>query len=171
MKIPHFILQRKIDPLTAEVLTESLHSQIKFSRTGTDIFADKLTVYFGSVTFLVFNFLVFVAWLVLNIPVFGFTAFDPFPFGLLTTIVSLEAIFLSIIVLISQNRQSRIADIRQKVQFEVDVRDEEETTMILQMIHEMHQHLGLKSSNDKDLEFLEKKTDIQQIKQQVELED
>ncbi len=148
-------------------LSDRLRSQIRFEKTWMDEIADFCTNVFGSVWFLLLNAGVFVGWIVLNIPEFGFAPFDPYPFGLLTMAVSLEAIFLSIIVLISQNRQSRIADIRQRVNFEVDVRAEEEITKILKMLGDVQEHMGI-GKKDAELSRMEKKTDIGDIQKKVE---
>lgn len=153
--------------ITRHSLNEGLRSQIKFEKTWTDEIADFCTMVFGSVWFLLVNAFLFIGWIVLNIPEFGFIPFDPFPFGLLTMAVSLEAIFLSIIVLISQNRQSKIADIRQRVNFEVDVRAEDEITKILKMVSEIQDHLGIKKK-DAELNRMEKRTDISDIQKKVE---
>lgn len=99
------------------------------------LLADKLTDFFGSVLFLVGNFLLFVIWIGLNSPaISGIAPIDPYPFNLLTMIVSLEAIFLSIIVLMSQNRASRLADIREELDFAVNVRAEKEVAEILRQL-------------------------------------
>ena len=148
-------------------LSDRLRSQIKFEKTWIDEVADFCSNVFGSVVFLLLNAAGFTIWIVINIPEFGFVPFDPFPFGLLTMAVSLEAIFLSIIVLISQNRQSRIADIRQRVNFEVDVRAEDEITKILKMLSEIQEHLGIRKK-DAELSRMEKKTDIGEIQKKVE---
>lgn len=148
-------------------LNERLHSQIKFEKTGIDVLADFFTGILGSVWFLVANVAFFAIWIVLNIPEFGFIPFDPFPFGLLTMAVSLEAIFLSIVVLISQNRQSRIADIRQRVNFEVDVRSEDEITKVLKMLSDIQEHLGI-NKKDPELSRMEKKMNIGEIQREVE---
>lgn len=155
------------EKITRHSLAEGLRSQIKFEKTWTDSVADFCTSVFGSVWFLLLNASLFVVWIVLNIPQFGFVPFDPFPFGLLTMAVSLEAIFLSIIVLISQNRQSRIADIRQRVNFEVDVRAEEEVTKVLKMLSDIQEHLGIKKK-DAELTRMEKRMDIEKIQKKVE---
>ncbi len=154
-----------------EVSRKSLHSQIQFEHKWSDTVADLFTRYFGTVSFLILNILFFAVWLVLNTPEFGFVPFDPFPFGFLTMAVSLEAIFLSIIVLISQNRQSKIADIRQRIEFEVDVRAEEETTKILNMLHGLHKHLGIKTEKDGELERMERHMDLGEIQRSIEKED
>jgi uncharacterized membrane protein len=87
------------------------------SRSFLTQVADDLTEAFGSTTFLFLNALFFIAWIILNAGIIpDLPAFDPFPYGLLTMAVSLEAIFLSIFVLVSQNRSSYISSIREEVQ-------------------------------------------------------
>ena len=93
----------------------SFKAKANEKRSEVDKAADFLTASFGTISHLLFNVLFFVAWIVWNggvIP--GLAVFDPFPFGFLTMVVSLEAIFLAIIVLISQNREARIADLREE---------------------------------------------------------
>ena len=87
--------------------------------------ADKMTAFSGSMPFVYLHVIWFCAWLLCNEGVFGKSLiFDPFPFGLLTLIVSLEAIFLSTFVLISQNRQQERADRRSQADYENDIRAE-----------------------------------------------
>jgi len=90
-----------------------------------DRIADGMTAFSGSMAFVYLHAGWFVLWLLLNLGLFGSAAvFDPFPFGLLTLIVSLEAIFLSTFVLISQNRQGGRADVRSELDYETNVRSE-----------------------------------------------
>jgi len=87
--------------------------------------ADAMTAFSGSMPFVYIHLIWFGAWLLCNEGVFGESLiFDPFPFGLLTLIVSLEAIFLSTFVLISQNRQQGRADRRSQADYENDIRAE-----------------------------------------------
>lgn len=87
--------------------------------------ADGATAFSGSLPFVYLHAAWFVVWLLVNLGAFGSALiFDPFPFGLLTLIVSLEAIFLSTFVLISQNRQAARADIRSELDYETNVRSE-----------------------------------------------
>lgn len=136
--------------------------QIKDSLGGR--FADAMTRWFGTVWFLVFNALFFLAWILINLGVWPIIpAFDEFPFILLTMFVSLEAIFLSVIVLISQNRAGRIADMREDLDFEINVRSEEEITKIINMLDEIHDHLGLPGEDDDELRGMKQKTDIERL--------
>ena len=87
--------------------------------------ADKVTNFAGSLRFVYIHSVWFGIWIVINIGLLGAAAkFDPFPFGLLTMIVSLEAIFLSTFVMVSQNRQAKRSDIRAQMDFETNLRAE-----------------------------------------------
>jgi hypothetical protein len=90
-----------------------------------DRVADRVTSFAGSLKFVYLHSVWFAIWVVINIGLFGAAAkFDPFPFGLLTMIVSLEAIFLSTFVMVSQNRQAARADLRSQLDFETNLRAE-----------------------------------------------
>jgi uncharacterized membrane protein len=90
-----------------------------------DRVADRVTSFAGSLKFVYLHSVWFAIWIVFNIGLLGAAAkFDPFPFGLLTMIVSLEAIFLSTFVMVSQNRQSARADLRAQLDFETNLRAE-----------------------------------------------
>jgi len=87
--------------------------------------ADKVTAFAGSLNFVYIHSVWFGLWIALNVGAFGASRrFDKFPFGLLTMIVSLEAIFLATFVMVSQNRQSARADIRSELDFETNLRSE-----------------------------------------------
>ena len=113
---------------------QSLAAQHAEQRSRIERVADALTRVAASTPFLVFHVIWFVAWVLANTGVFGMPAFDPFPFGLLTLIVSLEAIFLSIFVLMAQSRESAVAELREEVSLEVILRMEEEVTKTLQLV-------------------------------------
>lgn len=146
----------------------SIKSKMDQSRKWSDKLADCLTGSFGTMWFLNFNAIWFAVWMLINTGVItGFTAFDPYPFGLLTMIVSLEAIFLSIIVLMSQNRAARIADLREEIDLHINVRAEEEITKILVILDQIHDHLGLPIEDDKELILMKQKTNIEAIEDEL----
>jgi uncharacterized membrane protein len=94
-------------------------------RGTQDRIADAITAFSGTMTFVYLHALWFAVWIVFNEGVFGDGAvWDPFPFGLLTMIVSLEAIFLSTFVMVSQNRQAARENVRADLDFETNVRSE-----------------------------------------------
>ena len=100
-----------------QLLRRVLHAQ--------DRAADKVTTFAGSLRFVYIHTAWFGVWVALNVGLFGASLeFDDYPFGLLTMIVSLEAIFLSTFVMVSQNRQAARSDLRATLDFENNVRSE-----------------------------------------------
>src|SRR5688572_376049 len=111
-------LEKKLETIKSEekssprgLTVRSLKATADAKRTYAEKFADWITSVSGSITFLVVNVLIFGGWIVVNVGMVpGIEPFDPYPFGFLTMCVSLEAIILAILVLISQNREARIGD-------------------------------------------------------------
>jgi uncharacterized membrane protein len=94
-------------------------------RTDQDKLTDQITSFAGSMHFVYLHAAWFGLWIAVNAGLFGAAlVFDKFPYGLLTMIVSLEAIFLSTFVMISQNRQAARADVRAELDFETNLRSE-----------------------------------------------
>jgi uncharacterized membrane protein len=94
-------------------------------KSQQDRAADSITNFAGSMRFVYLHSAWFAVWIIINVGAFGAALiFDKFPFGLLTMIVSLEAIFLSTFVMISQNRQAARADVRSRLDFETNIRSE-----------------------------------------------
>jgi uncharacterized membrane protein len=94
-------------------------------KRAQDHAADKVTNFAGSLKFVYLHSVWFGIWVLINVGLLGAALkFDPFPFGLLTMIVSLEAIFLSTFVMVSQNRQAARAELRSQLDFETNLRAE-----------------------------------------------
>ena len=109
-------------PHTVEDLTKQnvhtiveLEETAKANRDKTDRMADAIAEFCGSFTFVWVHLIWFVAWIVINL-IPGLPKFDPYPFTFLTLVVSLEAIFLSTFILISQNHDARISERRNQWQ-------------------------------------------------------
>ncbi len=116
-------------------------------RPFTTRMADELTQLTSTPTFLFLNAIFFILWILVNTGVIPlFTPFDPYPFGFLTMAVSLEAIFLSIFVLVSQNRAAQIATLRDELNLRVNLIAEQEITKLLQLEVEL-----LKKLNSADI--------------------
>ena len=95
--------------------------------------------------------------------------FDPFPFNLLTTLVSLEAIFLTLFVLNSQNRLTQEADRRAHLDLQVNLLSEQEMTMVLRMLGEVCEHLDLRQTlSSPKYQELARRTDVGQLAEQVD---
>ncbi len=133
--------------------------------------ADALTLGFGSMIFLILNVVWFIVWIVINVGLIpGIEPFDPFPFGFLTMVVSLEAIALAIIVLMSQNRASKIADLREEVDLEIDRLAEAELTKVLQLVVMLAEKQGIDLSGDQEVREMVQPSDHEKIEQALEQE-
>jgi uncharacterized membrane protein len=142
------------------------------SRNMATRIADLLTGLTSTPAFLFLNMLFFLFWISLNAGVIpGFAPFDPYPFGLLTMAVSLEAIFLSIFVLVSQNRAAQTATLRDELNLRINLIAEREVTKILEILADMRKKMKIES-DDVQLEQMLKEinaTDLEQvILQQIE---
>jgi uncharacterized membrane protein len=116
-------------------MPKHLLEEYKKIQTIQDVWADRITAFSGSMAFVYIHAIVFAVWIVMNLV--DKKGFDPFPFGLLTLIVSLEAIFLSTFVMLSQNRQSKQADLRAELDYEINVKAEREVEEIKQLLIEL----------------------------------
>lgn len=154
---------------TSRTLIRSFEAKELRKRPFIVKIADSLTSFFGSLTFLGFNAFIFTIWLLINtgtIPIIPI--FDPFPFILLTMIVSLEAIFLTVIVLLSQNRQGLVNSLREELDLQVNLLSERELTKTLSLLSDIHRHLGIKRDADPELESMLKDIDTSYIERKLE---
>jgi uncharacterized membrane protein len=120
-----------------QMATRNANEEMETKQTVLERITDAIAAFSGSLAFLALHVLWFLIWIGLNtIP--GLLAFDPFPFGLLTMCVSLEAIFLSVIVLLSQNRQSAKDRIRADVDYEVNLKAELEVSHLHEKVDHLH---------------------------------
>lgn len=130
--------------------------------------ADRLTSILGSFWFLFFNIVVFTFWIAANLgKVPGVPIFDPFPYTLLTTIVSLEAIILTLIVLMSQNRQSFISSLREEIDMQVNLTAEREITKILQILGKIAKKQNI-DIDDPDYEEMIRNIELSYIERKLE---
>jgi len=150
---------------------KSIKAKADAKRTAVEKLADWMTSSFGSMGFLIFNAIFFACWVLINTgKVKSITAFDPFPFSLLTTIVSLEAIILAISVLISQNRSLRVDDLREEIQLQIAIISEKEVTKIMKMLALLLEKHGINISEDPELKRLIKPTSEAELERSLEKE-
>jgi uncharacterized membrane protein len=150
---------------------KSFKAKADAKRTATEKFADLLTAKFGTITFLALNFIWFTVWITINTGnFFGVREFDPFPFGLLTMIVSLEAIGLAIVVLISQNREARISELREEIELQLNTVSEGEVTKLINLMALLLEKQGVDISNDPELKRMLKPMDSAEMIRQLEEE-
>ena len=123
-----------------------------------DRIADVITSFSGRMIFAYVHIIWFGLWILLNTGRFGVHIFDPFPYGLLTMIVSLEAIFLSTFVLISQNRLGVETERRADLDLHIGLLTEHELTRVLQMLDAIQDKLGIVDHANSELADLEMET-------------
>ena len=145
----------------------AIKAQHSGSQTSMQMIADWLTRFASGTGFFVFHVLAFAGWILWNTGLLPFPQFDPFPFGLLTMIVSLEAIFLSIFVLMSQGRESKIGELREELNLQVNLRIEEEVTKALHLVAGLYTRLGHTLGNDPELREMLQPLDASKIEREV----
>jgi uncharacterized membrane protein len=138
------------------------------ARSVTERIAGVVTRAAGTAVFAIAHFVWFTAWIVLNAGVIRrIEPFDPFPFSLLTMIVSLEAIFLAIWILISQNQMSRQADRREHLDLQINLLAEQESTATLRLVARIAQHVGIDPAPYLD-DALTRETDLGRVASAVD---
>jgi len=154
----------KDNPALSKVMERNIRTIIHL-RTKTaserglqDRIADVITSVSGRMIFAYVHIVWFGIWILLNTGRFGVRIFDPFPYGLLTMVVSLEAIFLSTFVLISQNRLSAESDRRADLDLQIGLLTEHELTRVLQMLDAIQDKLGVVDHKNSELADLEMET-------------
>jgi uncharacterized membrane protein len=137
-------MTRKADALLRTRVSRNVNEEVAESLTFVQRVADWLAWFSGSMLFLLIHAAWFGAWIALNVGVLnipGLSGFDPFPFGLLTMIVSLEAIFLSTFVLISANRQAEKDKVRGDIEYEVNIKAEMEVAYLHDKADHLHEEM------------------------------
>ena len=131
--------------------------------------ADLLTMFSGSMTFVMVHAIWFGVWIAFNIGLLGSKQpFDPFPFSLLTLVVSLEAIFLSTFVLISQNHAGRVAEKRAELDLQINLLAEHEITRLIKLMDAVADHLGVDVAEKPEVEELKKDVGAKEVLGEIE---
>lgn len=158
------VIQQNIRKII-QVRTKAIHGQ-----GVQDRIANGMTTFSGSMSFFYLHIVWFFAWIAINTGSIGVAVFDPFPYGLLTMIVSLEAIFLSTFVLISQNLLAKETAKLSDLGLQTGLLTEHELTRVLQMLKGIQIQLGI--TNDAITEMadadLEKETKLEDILSEID---
>ncbi len=148
-------------------LEEATHAE----KTASERVAEAIAAFCGSMTFVWVHVIWFGLWIVINV-VPGMKHIDPFPFTFLTLVVSLEAIFLSTFILISQNHDAKISERRNHLDLQINLLSEQENTKMLEMLQAIAEKVGAEIKDDADVELLAQPIEPEkvaaQIKQHVE---
>jgi uncharacterized membrane protein len=160
-------------PQTAEQLTAQnvrtiaeLEKAAHRERSFADRVADLITRFCGSMAFVWVHVIWFSAWIVANFGGF-MKPFDPFPFNFLTLMVSLEAIFLSTFILISENHQSRVDERRSSLDLQINLLSEQENTKMLQLLKEICRKLEIDPDKDPSVALLQEATQPEKLVEQI----
>lgn len=134
-------MTRKADELLRTRVSRNVNEEMEEHSTPLQRIADWIAWFSGSMPFLMINAGWFIVWITLNTAHTGIPQFDPYPFGLLTMIVSLEAIFLSCFVLVSQNRQAEKDRVRADIEYEVNIKAELEVTHLHEKTDRIYENM------------------------------
>lgn len=159
---PHAIASSGPDPVARKNIEAIAHLEKKSVQRHTlgERVAEIVTRVAGGVVFIVMHIIWFILWVLANVGMIpGVAPWDPFPFSFLTLVVSLEAIFLSLLVLMTQNRLTRDADKRAQLDLQINMLAEQESTATLRMLEKICQHLGIDFDADEE-KYLAEKTDV-----------
>ena len=139
-------------------------------RTLTERISNQITKLVGSMGFLLAQLLLITLWSLINLNLIpGLKPFDPFPFGILALVVSSEGVFLTIFVLISQNRMARQSERRSHLDLQVGMLSEQELTTILQMLQQLCQHMGVDVDSSKhEIKAFSEATDVHKLASELE---
>lgn len=167
-------LERLKHPGLAPVIERNIRAiarhreEAEAQRSTEERVADWITWFSGNMPFVYFHAVWFSAWILLNLGLFGLPVFDPFPYGLLTMVVSLEAIFLSTFVLVSQNRQAVLAERRVDLDLQTNLLAEYEITRILKLVDAIAKEMGIEEESEDELDELEKGIEPEKVLTKIE---
>jgi uncharacterized membrane protein len=157
------------------VLHRNIHALVEVRREldarkgRQDRIADAITHFTGSMPFVYLHALLFGGWLLLNSGLLPFVRpWDPFPFVMLAMWASVEAIFLSTFVLISQNRMAQLADKRAELDLQVSLLAEHEITRLVDLTDAIALHLGVREGRSEDLPELKQNVKPEQVLGEIE---
>jgi uncharacterized membrane protein len=159
--------ERRKRRYVANLAFGAIKAQHAANRSLLERFVDMLNEVASSTAFLVIHVACFTFWVLWNTGHMGIRPIDPYPFGLMTTIVSLEAIFLSIFVLMAQQRESAIAELREELGLQVNLRVEQEVTKTLQLVAGLYTRLGHRVSDDPELVHMLQPLDVKAIERDL----
>lgn len=136
-------------------------------RSFQDRLADRITRFAGSMTFVYLHLVLFGAWIIINLPFTPFPKFDR-SFVVLAMFASVEAIFLSTFVLITQNRQTAAADQRADLDLQISLLAEHEITRLVQLVGAIAEKLDVDGADDPHLASLKQDVAPEQVLDQLE---
>jgi uncharacterized membrane protein len=168
--------RRRQDPNVPAVIRQNISSvtqlEQEFARQSSplDRVSDAITAFVGSPQFILAHVVIFAAWMAFNTPwILGAYAFDPYPYIFMNFVLGVEAVFLGTFVLMSQNRQSRLAEQRARLDQQIGLLAEQETTKTLQMLQRICEKLGIQEVvKDRELAQMIKTTHVEELAHELQ---
>ena len=170
---PSAPFERKESDTLAPILERNIHAllsrriQQDQQRTRSDKIADAITRFTGSMKFVVLHLVLFGVWIVWNIPQVPLPKFDP-SLVILAMAASVESIFLSTFILITQNRSTALADKRADLDLQVSLLAEHEITRLVELISAIAAKMGIEQSRDPSLNELKKDVAPEKVMDKIE---
>jgi len=168
-------LDRRSSPNTAADLTRrnvervmALESSEHAKATAADRVADAITAFSGSIRFVWITVILVGGWIGANLVLPRHDRVDPFPFPLLTLVLSVEAIFLSIFILMSQNRAAKVSDKRGHLDLQLNMLTEQENTKMLRMLEDIGRVVGAEFCSGPEVEVLAEAIQPEALSQQID---
>ena len=155
------LMQRNVE------VVRKLEEAAKQERTTSERIATAIANFCGSMAFVAVHIIWFGGWIVFNL-LPGVKHIDPFPFTFLTLVVSLEAIFLSTFILISQNHDARISERRNHLDLQINLLSEQENTKMLTILQAIAQKVGAEIEDDHAITVLAQETELEKVVEHIE---
>ena len=156
------LTRRNVERIQA--LEDAEHEKAK----AADRAADAIARYAGSLPFVWVTVLLIGGWVAWNSAAPERQRIDPFPFSFLTLVLSIEAIFLSIFILMSQNRAARVNEKRSHLDLQLNLLSEQENTKMLLMLEQIGKAVGAEMRKDPDVEVLVQATRPEALSRQID---
>jgi uncharacterized membrane protein len=171
--------QRANPPEGAGAVADNIRAIVEIEQraarqaTRSERISDAISGFAGSMTFVIIHVTGFTAWAGWNVLAPPSWQFDPYPFGLLTLIVSAEAVLVSTFVLIAQNRIARQSSARDNLDLQIDLLAEQEMTMVLRMLRRVSDRLGIapETEDAARTQRLSEPTDVQEVMETIRQEE
>jgi uncharacterized membrane protein len=155
------VVERNIAALLERRLLEE-------SQRGRDErLADTVTAFTGSMRFVYFHLVIYGIWIVVNLGLLPIPRFDP-TFVILAMVASVEAIFLSTFVLITQNRMAALADKRADLDLQISLLAEHEITRIITLVTQIAERMGIEEARDPELAELAQDVAPEAVMERIE---
>jgi uncharacterized membrane protein len=149
-----------------------LERQAHAASSWSEKVSDAISAFAGSLWFVLCHLLVFTGWATWNAVAPAALRFDPYPYGLLTFIVSMEGVLIATFVLIAQNRMSAHSNRRDHLNLQVDLLAEQEMTIVLRMLRRISERLSIdmENSDDRQAEKLAEQTNVYELMHHLDRE-